>query len=76
MNYQDEYKINEIVNILTEKLQSHSYMITRREAKNIIKLPIENCSDELEKNYGVFMKLTKKTFLLIFRSLLKKQQIP
>ena len=62
MNYNDEYKINEIVNILTEKLQSHSYMITRREAKNIIKLPIKNCSNELEKKLWNLYETYEKDF--------------
>jgi hypothetical protein len=48
MDYNDEYKVNEIINTLTERIHSHSYMITRREARDIIKLPVTYCSDELE----------------------------
>lgn len=49
MDYNEEYKINEIIDTLIEKLHSHSFMITRREVKDIIKLPVTYCSDELEK---------------------------
>lgn len=49
MSYSDEYKINEIIDNLIEKLHSHSFMITRREVRDIIKLPVTFCSEELEK---------------------------
>lgn len=64
MGYDEEYKINEIVNILTEKLQSHSYMITRREAKNVIKLPVKYCSPTLEENMWKLYEKYEKDFLL------------
>ncbi len=49
MDSREEYKISEIINSLTEKLHSHSYMITRRQAKEIIKLPVDYCNEDLEK---------------------------
>ena len=63
MEYDEEYKINEIVNTLTEKLQSHSYMITRREAKNVIKLPVKYCSSKLESSMWKLFEMYEKDFL-------------
>lgn len=66
MDPMDEYKINEIINNLTENLHSHSYMITRKEAKDVIKLPVSYCSDELEnkvwelyQDYETYLKLNE-----------------
>lgn len=64
MNEKDEEKINEIIDNLTEKLFSHSYMITRREAKEDIKLPITYCNDELEKNIWNLYKDYEEELLL------------
>ncbi|MFZ5967846.1 MAG: SDH family Clp fold serine proteinase [Bacillota bacterium] len=44
----DESRINYIVDNLTEKLFSHSYMIPRREAKELLKLPVTYCNHEIE----------------------------
>jgi len=64
MDEKEKEKINEIVNNLTEKLFSHSYMITRREAKERIKLPITYCSDELEENIWALYKDYEEELLL------------
>lgn len=63
MDYNEEYKVNEIVNTLTEKLHSHSYMITRREAKNVTKLPVKYCSSKLEENMWNLYKMYERDFL-------------
>ncbi|MCT4620837.1 MAG: hypothetical protein N4A62_15790 [Marinisporobacter sp.] len=44
-----EMEIEEIINHLTEKLFSHSYMISRKEALEDIHLPVTYCDDLLEK---------------------------
>lgn len=49
MDPREEYRINEIIDSLIERLHSHSFMITRREVRDIIKLPIIYCEDTLEK---------------------------
>lgn len=41
-------KIEGIVTTLTRELYSHDYLITRKEAKNLLGLKIATCSDELE----------------------------
>jgi hypothetical protein len=41
-------EIDEIVNTLTEKLFAHNYMISRREARDTLKLPVTFCGPELE----------------------------
>lgn len=48
MDYKQEYKMNEIIDNLTERIHAHNYMITRREAKDDIKLPVMYCNEELE----------------------------
>lgn len=48
MNHNEEYKINEIIDTLIEKLHSHSFMITRREVRDTIKLPVTYCDNMLE----------------------------
>ncbi|MBW6410718.1 SDH family Clp fold serine proteinase [Clostridium weizhouense] len=64
MDYKDEYKINEIVNILTERLPSHNYMITRKEAKEDIKLPVTYCDDAFEKKIWDLYKTYENDFML------------
>lgn len=64
MEYQDEYKINEIINILTERLPSHNYMITRKEAKEDIKLPVTYCNQEFEKKIWNLYKIYEDDFKL------------
>ncbi len=49
MDESEESKIDDIVNNLTEKFFSHSYMISRKEALESIKLPIVYCNEELEE---------------------------
>lgn len=49
MDPHDENLIRDIVDNLTERLYAHNHMISRREAKNDIKLAIEKPSLELEK---------------------------
>ncbi|HHX95064.1 MAG TPA: hypothetical protein GX691_04485 [Clostridia bacterium] len=49
MSAEEEELIKDIVNNLTEKLYAHNHMISRREAKNDIKLGIVQPSFELEK---------------------------
>ncbi|NLO89125.1 MAG: hypothetical protein GX088_02155 [Clostridia bacterium] len=49
MSADDEDLIKDIINNLTEKLYAHNHMISRREAKQDIKLPVVNSSTELEK---------------------------
>lgn len=49
MDNSQEEKIDKIVNNLTEKLFSHSYMISRREARENIQLPVKYCNEQLEK---------------------------
>lgn len=44
----DEERITNTINHLTEQLFSHNYMITRKEAKEIIDLPIRYPQDDLE----------------------------
>jgi hypothetical protein len=63
MDYTEEFKINEIVNTLTEKLQSHSYMITRREAKEITRIPVKYPSSNLEKNMWELYEAYERDFL-------------
>ncbi len=41
-------QITSIVDSLTKKFYSHSYMISRQEALETIKLPVSYCSEELE----------------------------
>jgi len=44
----DREKVNEIIDILTEKLYSHQHLIPRKEAKDIIGLNIRYASKEIE----------------------------
>lgn len=69
MDENEEEKINKIIDNLTQQLFSHSYMITRREAKEDIKLPVTFSSGELEsiiwnlyKSYESEL-LLEKTFI-------------
>lgn len=64
MDHKEEYKINEIVNILSERLPSHNYMITRKEAKEYIKLPVTYCDDEFERKMWNLYKSYEKDFML------------
>lgn len=64
MDYKDEYKINEIVNILTERLPSHNYMITRKEAKEDIKLPVTYCDESFEDKIWNLYKIYEEDFML------------
>lgn len=48
MSAEEDALITDIVNNLTEKLYAHNHMISRREAKNDIKLAIVNPDPELE----------------------------
>ena len=41
-------KIEGIITALTRELYSHDYVITRKEAKNLLGLKIAECSDDLE----------------------------
>ncbi|MCT4508135.1 MAG: hypothetical protein N4A48_05125 [Tepidibacter sp.] len=50
MDISEEVRINEIINHLTEKLFSHNYMITRKEAKEFLKLPVNYCDSDLERD--------------------------
>ncbi len=49
MDKEQSERVQDIVDNLTEKFFSHSYMISRREAKESIKLPIKYSSKKLEK---------------------------
>ena len=49
MSADEDQLIRDIVNNLTEKLYAHNHMISRREAKNEIKLAVENPSLPLER---------------------------
>lgn len=64
MDYKEEYKINEIIDTLIEKLHSHSFMITRREVKDIIKLPVTYCNDDLENKMWMLYEIYEKDLLL------------
>jgi hypothetical protein len=64
MNYTEEYKINEIVDTLIERLHSHSFMITRHEAKNIIKLPVTYCNEAFEKEIWQLYETYEKDLFL------------
>lgn len=44
----EKAKIEGIVTALTRELYSHDYVITRKEAQNLLGLKIATCSDELE----------------------------
>ncbi|MCY6371825.1 SDH family Clp fold serine proteinase [Clostridium ganghwense] len=64
INPSEKYKINEIIENLTENLHSHSYMISRQEAKNLIKLPITYCDNDLEKYMWNLYKTYENDLLL------------
>ncbi|MTI68286.1 MAG: hypothetical protein FH753_17025 [Firmicutes bacterium] len=64
MGYDKENKVNNIVDFLTEKLFSHNYMISRREAKNDIKLPVEYPYEELEYDIWNLYKQYVRDLLL------------
>lgn len=64
MKTDEEDKINEIVSNLTEKLFSHSYMITRKEAQDGIKLPLIYPSTDLEKKIWRLYETYKAELLL------------
>jgi hypothetical protein len=64
MAYTEEYKINEIVDTLIERLHSHSFMITRQEAKNIIKLPVTYCNEVFEKDLWQLYETYERDLLL------------
>lgn len=64
MDYHEEYKINEIIDTLIEKLHSHSFMITRKEVKDTIKLPVTYCNDELEIEMWQLYETYEKDLLL------------
>lgn len=49
MDISQEPLIDEIVDCLTKRMHSHSYMITRKEARDMIKLPVTFSDHELEK---------------------------
>jgi hypothetical protein len=46
---QEKANIEGIVNALTRELYSHDYVITRKEAKNLLGLKIAKCSEDLEE---------------------------
>ncbi len=48
INPLDDTRINHIIDNLTQKLFSHNYMITRREAQIDLKLPVMYPTDEME----------------------------
>jgi len=45
---QEESRTNHIVETLTRKLYSHDYLVGRKEAKEHIRLQVEDCSEALE----------------------------
>jgi len=49
LHMKDEQKIESIVSNLIEKLHSHQYMISRREARSSFGLPVNNLNGELEE---------------------------
>jgi len=49
MDISEDVKIDRIVNKLTEKLFAHNYMISRREARESLRLPVNYCSNGLEE---------------------------
>jgi hypothetical protein len=56
--------INEIISNLTEKFFSHSYMITRKEAKEYLKLPVTYPDITLENKIWNLYNVYKKELLL------------
>lgn len=60
----EEAKIDKIVDNLTEKLFAHNYMISRREAREDIKLPVVYCSDQLEKAIWQLYEKYKEDLML------------
>ncbi|MBC9785192.1 ATP-dependent Clp protease proteolytic subunit [Heliobacterium chlorum] len=64
MDAGQEDVIDEIISNLTEKMFSHSYMISRREAALSLKLPVSYCSPELEKvMWSLFTKYSHDLLL-------------
>ncbi len=57
-------RVNHVVDNLTKKLFSHSYMISRKEALESIKLPIVYASDELEDALLELYELYEKDLML------------
>lgn len=64
MDANDQAIINEIISNLTEKFSSHSYMITRKEAKEYLKLPVTYPNNELENKIWKLYNTYRKDLLL------------
>jgi len=65
MSADDEDLIRDIINNLTEKLYAHNHMISRREAKQDIKLPVVQPSPELEQAmWNLYEEYERKLNLL------------
>ncbi|MBA1334534.1 MAG: hypothetical protein HPY66_2383 [Firmicutes bacterium] len=64
MDASEEARIDDIINNLTEKLFAHNYMISRKEAREALKLPVSCCGCELERTMWKLYEHYKNDLLL------------